>query len=266
LKKIKVTRTVHKKVPWYERPTLLFAVIAVCLLVVGIFLARVTGKAGENALRSEVVIAEPAAPEPGMTHVVEIGGALPPTAPGGFLPPIRVGTRIDAQHARVALRAARGEGEPGAGQGEYGYVDGRRIVELARQGALSAQAWAQLPLAREQREWCDFEVQRGETGDAVLLAFVAPEVAEALGALGSDFALAPPDPGASPPWWQIWKKRTKTAGVVLRQGSRIELYPDVDPNADCLVALPVARLVPRGARSFNTGLTSPVDVLEVELR
>ena len=83
---------------------------------------------------------------------------------------------------------------------------------------------------------------------------------------GADFALAPRDPVANPPWWQIWKKRTKTAGIVLQQGSRIELYPDIDPNADCLVALPVARLSPREARSVNTGLASPVDVLEVELR
>ena len=86
------------------------------------------------------------------------------------------------------------------------------------------------------------------------------------GRSGPDFALAPRDPVANPPWWQIWKKRPKTVGIVLRQGSRIELYPDIDPNADCLVALPVARLAPRGARSVNTGLASPVDVLEVELR
>jgi hypothetical protein len=266
LKKIKVTRTVHKKVPWYEKPTLLFVVIGGCLLVLGILLARVTGKAGENTLRSEVVIAEAAAPAPGMAHVVELGAALPATEPGGLLPPIRVRTRIDAQQARALVRAARQGSETGAAPGEHGSVDGRHLVELAKQGTLSAQAWAQLPLTQTQREWCDFEILRGATGDAVLLAFVAPDVAEAIGTLGADFALTPFDPVATPPWWQIWKKRPKTTGIVLRQGSRIELYPDIDPNADCLVELPVVRLEPRAARSVNTGLASPVDVLEVELR
>lgn len=266
MKKIKVTRTVHKKVPWYEKPTLLFVVIGGALLVLGILLARVTGMAGKNTMRSEVVIAEAAAPAPSTAHVVELGAPLPATAPGGLLPPIRVSTRPDAQQARALVRAARLGGGPDADPGEHGYVDGRRLAELAKQGTLSAQVWAQLPLTETQREWCDFEVLRNAAGEGALLAFVAPDVAEALGTLGADFALGPRDPVANPPWWQIWKKRTKAAGLVLRQGSRIELYPDIDPNADCLVALPVARLVPREARSVNTGLASPVDVLEVELR
>jgi hypothetical protein len=266
LKKIKVTRTVHKKVPWYEKPTLLFVVIASALLVLGILLARVTGKAGEKNLRSEIVLAEAAAPAAGTDHVVDLGTPLPTTAPDGLLPPIRVRTRSDAQQARALVRAARQGSEPDASPGEHGYIDGRRLAELAKQGTLSPQAWAALPLTGTQREWCDFEVLRGATGEGVLLAFVAPDVAEALGTLGADFALPPRDPIANPPWWKIWKKRPKAVGIVLRQGSRIDLYPDVDPNADCLVALPVARLAPRAARSVNTGLASPVDVLEVELR
>ena len=140
MKKIKVTRTVHKKVPWYEKPSLLFAVIGGCLLVMGILLARVTGRAGENTLRSGIVIAEAAAPAPGMGHVVDLGAALPATEPGGLLPPIRVRTRSDAQQARALLRTARKGSEPDAGSGEHGSVDGRRLVNLAKQGALSAQA------------------------------------------------------------------------------------------------------------------------------
>jgi hypothetical protein len=286
LKKIKVTKTVHKKVTLWERPIVMIALIALVLLIGGVMMAQFSGKAREKGLESKefgvggtspattatetpagaAPAAAPAAPPaaaPVLSHVLEIGAPLPAAGPGDLLPPLQVHTHPDAAHARASLRTAlAGEVASPAG----GFVDAKDIVAMAARGTPGPEAWMSLAVKSEQRAWCDYEIQPGPQREVYLLAFVPAEVAEALGGLAPDLALTAPPPDATHPWWQIWKKNPEPAGVVLHQGTRLELYPDINPGADCLVALPVAHIVPRAARSVQTGLPAAVEVLEIELR
>jgi hypothetical protein len=264
LKKIKVTRK-DKKLPWYERPVILFTAIGVVLAGLGLLMAYLNGVASKKSLAADTVSAADTVQVPmAAPHVLEPGAAVPAIGTGELLPPLRTTTHADAGQARVAYRTARGIERAGEGPATYGFIDVKLIAGLGE--AASPESWDRLPVSTEQRTWCDFEVARAAQGEAYLHAFVALDVAEALGALAPQLALAPSDPAAPPPAWQIWKKRPARAGVALWQGARIDLYPDLNPGAECLVALPVARLIPRGSRSARTGLATPVEILEVELR
>jgi hypothetical protein len=286
LKKIKVTKTVHKKTKLLERPVALIGLIALVLLIGGFMMAQFSGKAREKGIEATVFGTGEAAPAttasetpagatpaaapaatlaaaPVLPHILEIGASLPQAGPGDLLPPLQVRTHPDALQARAALRGARASGEASpAGT----FVDVKDIAALAAQGTAGPAAWAALATRPEQRAWCDFEIQHGSQGETYLLAFVPADVAEAFGELAPDLALTPPPPGATHPWWQIWKKRPEPAGIVLHQGTRLDLYPDINPGADCLIALPVAHVVPRATRSIQTGLPAAAEVLEVELR
>jgi len=267
LKKIKVTRTAKAKLPWYERPVLLFTAIGAALLVLGVVMAWLSGMAREKALQADQVSATaPAAAEAALDpgSVLEAGAPLPRPPEGGLVPPIRVRLRAEGEQARASLRAALASDGDVSAIPALGYVDTR---SLSRLGAQTAGAdWEALPLSEQQRTWCDFELARGPGGGVYLLGFVALDVAGALGELAPDFAWPPPDTSASAPKWQFWKKKEAETRLRLRQGSRIELYPDLNPGAEFLVAIPAARLAPLGARSAHTGLATPMEVLEVELR
>lgn len=267
MKKIKVTRAT-RKVPWYEKPYLLFPAIGLALVGLGLLMAHLSGLAREKTLEAETVHALPAAQQAAQAtpHVLEPGSPLPPAGPGELLPPLKAGTRAEAEAAREACRRARGIERAGQGPGGYGFVDAQRIAAAAAGlGAEPARVWSGLPLSPQQRTWCDYELQQSAGGETILVAFVPVELAEALGALAPALELPEPDPDAAP-GWQFWRKKDEGEAARLHRGSRIELYPDVNPGAECLVALPAERIVPRGARSAHTGLSTPVEVLEVELR
>jgi len=285
LKKIKVTKQVRKKVPWYEKPTHLFLAIIGLLVVAGVLMARCSGEARKRALEAQVVAADTTAAQRdsleevmAFEHLLRPGDPLPAAQPGTLLPPIRVETRPEAEAARAALRRARGlrgpaeAGEaaqtaPGAERaGRYGFVDEALILERSDGERFPGDRATPLPLSDEQRPWGDFELHVTTAGERYLIAFVAPRVAEALASYGPRLELPAREEAAEPPWWQFWKSRDTEGALALYPGARIELYPSVAAGADCIVALPVARIVPLERREVRAGLAAPLEVMVVELR
>jgi len=261
--KPRVTRRTHVKKPWYERPVLLFVVLAVVLIVAGIFISRffmgrrqasiaLGAEADSAAARAAAGTAEPVAVD--LTGLIAVGAALPAAAPGAILPPIYAATLPEGAEARRELRSAR------EAEGGYAFVEGARLIEAATTGM---PAWEALPLRDSQRAFCDFEVQRETGGAGYLIGFVDLDAAKALASLGPSLALPPAAPAA--PSWQVWKK--KGAGrLELRVGSEILLYPDVAPEASCAIGLPLERVRPLRLRRVEGGLANPVEALEVALR
>ena len=270
--KPRVTRRTHVKKPWYERPWLLFIALIIALGIGGILISRLMsggqgvstlgGPATTDATTETPVTPVPAAPAPtpgdDLTGILSVGDPLPAAEPGMVLPPIRVETTAEAAGARRALRLARA-GTPGAAPA---FVEGASLVQASAGGA--APSWDALSLRDEQRAFCDFEVSRAADGSAHLISFVSIEVARALAALGPAFTY--PAAGQEPPGWQVWKKRGDGDRLVLRAGSEVTLFPDLSPEATCLVAIPLQHLQPLRIRRVQTGRTQPAEVLEVTLR
>ncbi len=283
MKKIKVTRRVHRKKPWYEKPEILFGVIIVGLGLAGLLLARFyqgprqvapLGTAAGADSAATRTNATPAAPVLDLGHVLATGAPLPSVAEGELLPPVRVETRAAATQTRRALRAARDlrpmgavDGGPGSGSGgEFAFAEGRRLLQaMNAPGGGPAGLWDTVPLESEQRVWCDFEIQRVRGGEVYVVAFVPALVAEALGEAGSSLALSPAVPNEQAPWWQIWKRKKDQGEIGLHQGSRTVLWPDLSPEADCVVVLPLERMDLLELRPMQSGLARPAEVLEIVL-
>lgn len=267
--KPRVTRRIHVKKPWYERPGLLFGALVVALGIGGILIARLmSGGGGVTTLGGppapdDATAQAPATPAPAptaivveedLTGILGAGEPLPAAEPGRVLPPIRIETTAEAAEARRALRQARAIEVPV-------FVEGAKLVEAAAGGpGPSPDA---LPLRAEQRAFCDFEVMRESDGTACLVGFVSVDVARALAALGP--SLTYPAAGQEPPGWQVWKKRGGDR-LVLRAGSEVTLFPDLGPAATCIVALPLRHLQPLRVQRVQTGLAQPAEVLEAALR
>jgi hypothetical protein len=270
--KPRVTRRVHVKKPWYERPWLLFIALIIALGIGGILISRLmSGGKGVSTLggpvTTDATTEAPAAPAPAapaptpgddLTGILSASDPLPAAEPGMVLPPIRVETTAEATEARRVLRLARAVTSGAA----PAFIEGASLVEASAGGA--APPWDALSLRNEQRAFCDFEVSRAADGSAYLIGFVSVEVARALAALGPTFTY--PAAGQEPPGWQVWKKRGDGDRLVLRGGSEVTLFPDLSPEATCLVAFPLQHLQPLRVRRVQTGRTQPAEALEATLR
>jgi len=183
--KPRVTRRVHVKKPWYERPSLLFAALIVALGIGGILVARLMsggrgiqtlgGPSAPSATTEAPATPAPESPAPAetedLTGILGVGDPVPPAEPGTVLPPIRVETVAEAAAARRALRQALA-GSTSA------FVEGARLVEASAGGATPT--WDALPRRSQQRAFCDFEVSRAADGSTSLIGFVSVEAARAL--------------------------------------------------------------------------------------
>ena len=280
MKKIKVTKRVHDKVPWYERPVLLFSAIAILLAGAGLLMAHLNRNVGSNSdpvLGTSNQADSTQVPQAGEVsgpggwhlaapHVLDAGGAIPQAASGEVLPPIYAETLVEAAHVRENLRRAR-DLQPWSSGAEaaYGCLPADSLVAAATGEALGSEIGGELTPGSECRSCCDFEIQRDGEGKLYLMAFVGLETAEAFGKAGPRMDLAPEPEGPEPPRWQFWKKRAAPEEFELRHGSRIVLYPDLSPEGTCAVVLPLDRLQFSAGRRVREGLGRPVEVLEASL-
>ncbi|MFH1144751.1 MAG: hypothetical protein V1774_09435 [Candidatus Eisenbacteria bacterium] len=280
MKKIKVTKRVHAKVPWYEQPAILFSVIAVLLVGAGLLMAHLYRGTtepdvilgGRERVDSTLVsntgpgaagtaIAEPA------PHVLMLGDPFLEPAPGAVLPPLRAETLIEAAHVRERLRQARQlerhpESESELEPGEYGCVSGDALLARLR----GESAGGRLELDSQCLSCCDFEVHCDRQGNTYLLAFIDLMTAEALAELGPGLDLAPAPQTPKSSFWQFWKKDRAPEGHALYHGSEILFYPDLNPEATSAVLLPFERIQATDLRRIRAGSGRPVEVLQARLR
>ena len=91
MKKIKVTRTVHRKVPWYEKPKILFLAIAGALMVAGVLMAQITGMLREKSYQGQEGSADSTLVTPQSIEAEEIDVYALLPVPGDLLPAGRPG-------------------------------------------------------------------------------------------------------------------------------------------------------------------------------
>ncbi len=278
VRKIKVTKKVVAKTPWYEKPPLLFGAIAGLLLVSGVVMAHLNARSGSGGLFGSVApdsvatAADSAAvPAPAMpTHILTADAVLPSARPGGCLPPLRVETLREAVATRAKLRSARelrplAEASPGTG-GMYAFTRGADLLTSLSAEAGRANLWTRLSLTSEFDPAEQFELQRDEQDHLYIVSLVSLEVGEALGELGAQLQLAEPPPVAAPPKWQFWRKAPVPEKLSLYRGSEITLYPNLSPEATCIVVLPLERIQPLAVEELRLGHGRPVHALQVALK
>jgi hypothetical protein len=275
LARIRVTRRTHIKKPWYERPALLFIALALALGLGGVLMAHlfntrrtaVLGGGGGLAGTDSAGVSTASAPAPteptDLPGVLTPGATMPSARPGMVYPPMLVGTLGEDAAARGVLRKVRYLGPVGSGEGAFAFVEGAKLIDAGATG--TGIRWDALPLRTEQRGFCDFEVHREAGGTVYLVGFVTGKVAQAIAALGPGLVL-PAAGGEAIPKWQFWRGRGAADEVALRQGSEIAVFPDLGPEATCIVALPMERLRPLRVRRVEMGLPKPAEVIEVALR
>ncbi|MCK4305795.1 MAG: hypothetical protein KAY24_16275, partial [Candidatus Eisenbacteria sp.] len=116
MKKIKVTRRVITKPPWYERPPLLFGAIAGLLIISGFVMAQLNSRSAQqptvlgtggddDSLSAPAESLETVGHLPG--HVLASDAPWPPAVSGECLPPVEVETLKGAVALRARLRHAR---------------------------------------------------------------------------------------------------------------------------------------------------------------
>jgi len=265
LKKIKVTKRVSQKVPWYEKPPLLFGAIAAVLLVSGVIMGHLnsrTGRTGGGGGADSLAIPDDDELGDRTTSVLGIEEALPAARSGACLPPIRTDTRREAATARRHLREARGlDAWAGSGPLETGFA------------FLPAEAWLEegdvarsSALREEFRPWVDFEIHHDAGGNTYVLGFVPLDVAGGLGALGPDVPLTEAPPVERIPKWQFWRKAPPPDRAAMYHGTEIRLYPDLSVEATCLVAMPLSRIQPLRVTEVRSGVDRPIHTIEVALR
>ncbi len=288
VRKLKVTKRVAAKPPWYERPPLLFGAIGAVLLVSGILMANLTSRTARNAgalgqathtpaatpgaEASPGATQTPASTPPGSTdpgHLLDPSAPLPPIAAGECGPPLAADTRHTAALARTRMREARSLGALTADGGREGalfaHVAVENLVTRATQGASPAQLWESLELHPGFDPLTDIELQRDAEGHLYVAGFVSRQVGDALGALGPGLPLTPAPPVTKAPAWQFWKRSGPAGAFELHQGSVISIYPDLNPEAECYVVLPLDRARPTAVRTVRAALERPQYVLEVAL-
>jgi len=281
VKKLKVTKRVEVKPPWYERPPLLFGAIAIVLLASGILMANVTSRTtkrstqalGQGTDTPTATTQTPGAAPAGSAatgHVLDPAAPLPPLAAGECGPPLAAETRQAAVVVRTRLREARALGaltvEGGREGAIFAHVAVENLVAQATQARDAAQLWDRLELHPGFDPLTDIELQRDGEGRLYVAGFVSRQVGDALGALGPGLPLTPAPPVRKPPAWQFWKKPAPAGAFELHQGSVVTVYPDLNPEAACFVVLPLERARPTTMRTVRAALERPQHVLEVTLQ
>ena len=283
VKKLKVTKRVEVKPPWYERPPLLFGAIAIVLLASGILMANVTSrttKQSTQALGQGTDTGTPTATTgaPGTAPagsaatglVLDPDAPLPPLAAGECGPPLAAETRQAAAVARTRMREARSlralTVEGGREGAVFAHVAVENLVAQANQAGSTEQLWDRLELHPGFDPLADIELQRDGEGRLYVAGFVSRQVGEALGVLGPGLPLTPAPSVQKPPAWQFWKKSAPAGAFELHQGSVVAVYPDLNPEAACFVVLPLERARPTTMRTVRAALERPQHVLEVTLQ
>lgn len=256
---LKVKRKVTPKVPWYEKPPLLFGAIAGLLVVSGFVMAQINSRVSQTPAEVADVDSVAAAVGDSISARWQLTAGLlgadeplPQPAPGEILPPVLVETLRDAVLVREKLRAAHG--------GEFAFAPVSNWLALG-----SAAGWDALDRTTDFEPKRDFEFHRVPSGEVYVTAFVRRTVAEALSALGPQLTLGDEPTESRPPAWQFWKRGDEEGELKLYRDSVIELFPDLHPEATCLIALPIARLSPREIREIRIGRGLPSEVLAVAL-
>lgn len=256
---LKVKRKVTPKVPWYEKPPLLFGSIAALLIISGFVMAQINSRVSqppaEVAEVDSVAVAVGDSISARWQLTAGLLGAdevLPEPAPGEILPPVLVQTLRDAALVREKLRVVRGD--------DYAFAAARNWLTLG-----DAATWEALERKPDFEPRKDFEFHRARSGEIYVAAFVSRAVAEAFIALGPRLALREAPPENHPPAWQFWKRDDEESELKLYRDSAIDLYPDLNPEATCFVVLPLARLSPQEAREMRLGRGLPSVVLTAVL-
>ncbi len=278
MKKVKVTKKTRTTTPWYERPPLLFGAIAVVLLVGGILMAQLQsrgadqtplGATPDSLLAAQAAAAADAALEQddGSACILDLDSPLPEVSAGQLLPPLSAETIPDAARAREILRGARGLTAVEAAdlpvkldEGTFGFV----ALELLSTDD-SSPAWGELPAqAASLRE--GLELHRDARGGMYLVGFVGRRIANLLGERGPDLSFEPMPEEAQPPWWQFWKKAPPADPPVLYAGSKITIYPDIQPEATCALVLPAQHVAVCEVKERGIPGARPIKIVEVTLK
>lgn len=286
MKKVKVTKKTRAKTPWYERPPLLFGAIAIVLLLGGILMAQLQSRNANQTALGTVPdsLASPAgAPQSAgpagssgedrgdgsadrAQYLLDPADPLPEPVTGQMLPPLRAETLPDAVAAREKLREARGltvvdQAGP-LDPGHFGYAD---LGAWPADEAAASVAWGEFAAAPEPG-YEGIELHRDLQGGFYVMGFVGEEVAGALGEQAPSLELAPMPEEARIPKWQFWRKAPKPERLVLYQGSDVTVYPDVQPEATCAVALPAEHIAVARAVERSIPGAHPIKVLEIALQ
>lgn len=274
LKKVKVTKRAAKKAPWYERPPILFGVIAGVLLVGGILMAQLQShNAGQTALGSAADSTAAAADSAArvsqadsmLASLVRASERIPPTGAGECITPVFAETRPEASEARTKLREARAltpvETAGSLPPGSFGFAE---IGDL-QSGPEMPLSWAGAEVSPQSSSHV-LEIHHDGDGHIYLMGFVSVEVAAALSERGGALTLPAPPDGTDIPKWQFWRKRPQQERLTLYSGSEITVYPDVLPEATCAVALPSEHVAASVPREIQIPGERPVQVLQVTLQ
>lgn len=260
MSKLKVKRKVTPKVPWYEKPPLLFGAIAALLIISGFGMAQINSRVSEAPEEgSDVDSVAIAMGDTVNTRWQATAGLLaadadlPTPGAGQMLPPILIETLRDAAFVRGRLRDVRG--------GEFAFARARDWLALAGEAS-----WDALEMKADFVPQSDLEFHRDLSGEVYVAAFVKRGVAEAMSALGPRLVLTDAPVETGPPAWQFWRRRAEPEKLTLYRESVIELFPELSPEATCLVVLPIARLSPREVREVRLSRGLPIEVLAVALR
>ncbi len=282
MKKVKVTKKTRVKTPWYERPPLLFGAIALVLLLGGILMAQLQSRSGDQTPLGAVPDslaedASAAAGGPGTSgggdakdqraeFLLDLDDPLPDPATGGMLPPLVAVTLPDAATAREKLREARDlapvEQTGSLDAGHYGFAD---LGAWPQEEAATPVAWPELEAAPEPG-YEGIELHRDAEGAFYVMGFVSEELAGALGEQAPSLDLAPMPEEARIPKWQFWRKAPEPERLVLYQGSTIRVYPDIQPEATCAIALPAERIAAARAVEHAIPGTHSIKILEMDLQ
>jgi len=274
LKKVKVTKRAVKKAPWYERPPILFGVIAAVLLVGGILMAQLQSRqAGQTALGSAADSTAAAADsikamstrEAMFASLARANDPISPPGAGVCITPIFAETRPEASAARTRLRAARAltpvETTGSLPPGQFGFA---QIGDL-QSGPEAPISWTEVGVSPEGSNRT-LEVHHDGDGHVYLMGFVSVDVGAALAARGNALTLPAPPEGANIPKWQFWRKRPEEETLTLYTGSEITIYPDVLPEATCAVAVPSERISISRPQEIQIPGDRPVHALQVTLQ
>jgi len=274
LKKIKVTKRVATKVPWYEKPPLLFSAIAALLLIAGIAMGRfnakspdttMLGKTGADSTQAVITLVENVDAIIEQEYETLLSADAPFSTNNEAVDPRRVKTLGDAADYRERMReyfhlAPVDQADSRSG-GCFGFIAAENLCPASSAGEVVSSIEIS-QLASEFDPYTDFEVHRHQTEQMTLVAFIGKDDAVALARCGISMELPSPPPIEDIPKWQFWRKQDPPERGRLYAGSEITLYGDLRPEAMCACALPLSRLKLSEVAVLKSGVERPVHVLK----
>jgi hypothetical protein len=280
VKKIKVTKQVAAKVPWYEKPPILFTVIAGVLLVAGVLMGKFTTRApdtsmlGAGAADSTLTVAAATAAEKAKLDSefntlisIVVDQEFPPAdcLRLSDLGPIRVSTLNDAAWLRESIRSHLGL--PPIGQAAqsigYGFVAVSSFAAAADAPEGERVDWASTPTDNDFDCYGDFEVYRTAAGESYLLGFVSKEAAVAINRTDQLTNLNPVPETPEIPAWKFWRKPPPPDPLNMYPGAEFLIYPDLRPDAPAAFLIHTHTLEYGEMVTVRDGVSHPVQALQV---